>query len=221
MTVNLTKTKYGDFIGFHDEIVFKCLQNGDFWDQHLIPTFEKFVTPDSIVVEVGANLGFHTVNLSKKSKKVYAFEPQKTVYWQLCANLLLNQCFNTSTFNNVVSNSKEQFIVPNVSVTNNFRYAATLSMEKGTGVESVCLDDIIKEKVDFIKVDAQGADLAVLQGANLLINNYRPVICFEYDQHTSLKIYDHKWKDYLTFFQQREYQITDYGNACDFLAIPQ
>ncbi|MFP3733211.1 FkbM family methyltransferase, partial [Bacillus sp. SIMBA_006] len=49
------------------------------------------------VVEVGANIGSHTVMLSQAvgdSGVVFAFEPQRHVFQVLCANLVINHCLN-------------------------------------------------------------------------------------------------------------------------------
>src|SRR5208337_419004 len=59
--------------------------------------FASLVQPGMLVVEVGANIGAHTVSLSRsvgKEGEVHAFEPQRIVFQTLCANLALNQCTN-------------------------------------------------------------------------------------------------------------------------------
>ena len=59
--------------------------------------FEVLVGRGQVVVEVGANIGAHTVVLSRlvgADGEVHAFEPQRIVFQALCANLALNQCTN-------------------------------------------------------------------------------------------------------------------------------
>ncbi len=71
--------KYGEFSYSEQEVFGKLLREG------------------MIVVEVGANLGAHTVELARmvgRSGSVHAFEPQRLVFQALCANLALNQCTN-------------------------------------------------------------------------------------------------------------------------------
>lgn len=222
MVIDLIKTRYGEFFTFGNETVANCLRNGDYWDQHLIPIFDEYVKKDSVVVEVGSNLGFHTVNLSKRAAKVYAFEPQRVLFYQLCANLFVNCCWNAYAFNEIVSNTEGNYIVPE-TLNNAGReiFAATFSMTPAeTGKKSVLLDKIINDDVDFIKIDAQGADLAVLQGATNLIDSFRPIICFEYEQHLSLDLYNHTWESYERYFDINKYKLIDLGNKTDYLALP-
>src|SRR5258708_18853798 len=55
--------------------------------------FAQIVRPGTLLVEVGANIGAHTVELSRmagRDGEVHAFEPQRIVFQALCANLALN-----------------------------------------------------------------------------------------------------------------------------------
>ena len=59
--------------------------------------FQRVVRPGQVVVEVGANIGAHTVELARlvgPEGEVHAFEPQRIVFQTLCANLALNQLTN-------------------------------------------------------------------------------------------------------------------------------
>jgi hypothetical protein len=47
-------------------------------------------------------------------------------------------------------------------------------------VPTIRLDDIIKSRVDFIKIDVEGDEGLVLAGASELIANYRPIITMEF-----------------------------------------
>src|SRR4030095_11726468 len=59
--------------------------------------FQSVVHQGELVVEVGANIGAHTVELARMvgpEGEVHAFEPQRIVFQTLCANLALNQLTN-------------------------------------------------------------------------------------------------------------------------------
>src|SRR4051794_7022915 len=56
--------------------------------------FDQLVGPGQIVIEVGANIGTHTVRLGQlvgPGGAVIAFEPQRVLFYLLCANLALNE----------------------------------------------------------------------------------------------------------------------------------
>jgi hypothetical protein len=65
------------------------------WLEHELVS--RVVRPGQLIVEAGANIGAHTVGLSRlvgASGALLAFEPQRVVFQTLCANLALNQCKN-------------------------------------------------------------------------------------------------------------------------------
>lgn len=71
--------KYGEFNGLEMQL------------------FKQICTRDSIVVEVGANIGAHTIGLARlvgPQGRVLAFEPQRLVFQTLCANVALNSLEN-------------------------------------------------------------------------------------------------------------------------------
>ena len=57
-----------------------------------IAIFDQLCRPGDIVVEVGANIGTHTLPIAKMvgvAGRVHAFEPQRIVFQTLCANMAL------------------------------------------------------------------------------------------------------------------------------------
>ena len=68
-----------------------------------------------VAVEVGANIGAHTVFLAQAvgpTGQVVAFEPQRVVYQTLCANLALNSIANTRVWQAAVGAAPSENIVP-------------------------------------------------------------------------------------------------------------
>lgn len=66
-----------------------------------IRVFQQLVKPGQTILEVGANIGAHTVWLAQAvgpTGVVMAFEPQRIVHQTLCANLALNNIFNVHSF---------------------------------------------------------------------------------------------------------------------------
>jgi len=64
--------------------------------------FEQVLRPGEIVVEVGSNVGAHTVPLAKAvgpTGRVFAFEPQRVLFQTICANLALNSITNVVATN--------------------------------------------------------------------------------------------------------------------------
>ena len=82
---------------FHDLYIGRSLDLYGEYSEGEIDLFGQIVQPGQVVVEVGANIGAHTVFLAHRSgpaARVLAFEPQRIVFQTLCANLALNSITN-------------------------------------------------------------------------------------------------------------------------------
>jgi FkbM family methyltransferase len=148
---------------------------------------------DGIVVDIGANLGSYIVPLAKQHPHLQfeAFEPQRIVYYQLCANTFLNRISNVYTHNVGLSNEQRitSYVLPNYAQETNIG-AFSIDFDtrlkdyevKSEGVTErmriIPLDMMQYEKVRLIKIDVEGHELSVLLGAEhtLRENNYPPII---------------------------------------------
>jgi FkbM family methyltransferase len=148
---------------------------------------------DGIVIDIGANLGSYIVPLAKQHPHLQfeAFETQRIVYYQLCANTFLNRLSNVYAHNVGLSNEKRitNYVLPNYAEETNIG-AFSIDFDtrlkdyevKSEGVTErmiiIPLDSMQYEKVRLIKIDVEGHELQVLQGAEhtLRENKYPPII---------------------------------------------
>jgi FkbM family methyltransferase len=148
---------------------------------------------DGIVIDIGANLGSYIVPLAKQHPHLQfeAFEAQRIIYYQLCANTFLNRLSNVYAHNVGLSNEKRitNYVLPNYAEETNigafsidFDTRANGYEVKSEGVTErmiiIPLDAMQYEKVRLIKIDVEGHELSVLLGAEhtLRENNYPPII---------------------------------------------
>ena len=136
-------------------------------------------------LDVGAHIGFYSINLSKKNLKVYAFEPVKRNYGQLESNKLINNFSSLEIYNFALSDENKNIImwVPDLNKTGGFsifderdeeikNYDAN-KIKKITGISKKG-DDLLKivDKKIAIKIDVERHELNVLKGIqDLIINN--------------------------------------------------
>ena len=196
------------FVGYPNDHLFSLIKNGEtFVDAYVKDAIDRYVTPESVCIDVGANLGYVSLYLAAKCRKVYSFEPQPVVFLQLCANLFLNQRLNVKPYN-AGCHSKPCFIdfadyqsgwvgTGDFSDYSKIKSIGSVSMsQKADGkILAVRLDDVIMGKVDFIKIDAQGADVDVILGAERIMREHHPVIIFEYEDDLSVKNYGRTLQD--------------------------
>lgn len=149
--------------------------------------FAQIVRPGDVVIEVGANIGAHTVHLARlvgATGCVHAYEPQRVIFQLLCANVALNGLFNVYTHHAAAGSSAGELHVPplNYAAVNNFG-GISLSQEKtGEPVPVVCLDTLTLPSLKLLKVDVEGMEHAVLSGARALIGRHRPFLYVENDR---------------------------------------
>jgi len=149
--------------------------------------FQQIVRAGHLVVEVGANIGTHTVGLSKlvgPSGVVLAFEPQRLVFQSLCANLALNQCANVYAFNEALGAQSGEVVVPapNPFVQNNFGGLSLIGATSGDRVRMRTLDSLQLGACHFLKADVEGMEIDVLRGALETIAKFRPAVYVENDR---------------------------------------
>lgn len=147
-----------------------------------------------LVVEVGANMGTHTVPLAQalreRRRQLVAFEPQPVVFQQLCANLALNGLMNVTAWPDACGEEPGvvTFPLPDYLKTGNFGGVPMSNSAPASGYGSVqapCvrLDDMLpSERVGLLKIDVEGFELRVLKGSRALIQRSRPLLYLENDR---------------------------------------
>jgi FkbM family methyltransferase len=159
-----------------DTCITRVLRSGQSWEAWLTPYFTQYCTADTITLDVGANIGTHTVDLARWSAQVHAFEPQERVHAILARN--------TSALGNVITHhagaSDTAGVTRMKEPTGNV--GATQIAVDGTGeqVTLLRLDDLhFDAPVGFIKMDVEKHEREALLGARALITHDRPVIILE------------------------------------------
>ena len=204
---------------------------------------ERFLKPDMIVLDVGAHHGFYTILCSKKvgtTGRVIAFEPSPGEQRKLSFHLKLNHCKNVKIepYALAAQNGKATlFIIKGRdTVFNSLRPPAVSMPTETIAVSTIRLDDYLKSvclhKVDFVKIDAEGAELEILQGAeHSLMAESSPIMMIEVSDdrtrpwgYSSSAIYDFLAEQGYTWFS-----VTDNGflrlyekgtGLYNFVAVP-
>ena len=169
-----------DGIIFHLDIA-ERVQKGIFCFHYYGPedvaAFRKFIKPGCVVFDIGANVGQYALLASRlvaDTGRVYAFEPNQAIFLRLKENVELNAAGNVFLVPKAVAAESKtmRFYPPSEETCQDI---GSLLPAQGTSsnteveVEAVSLDDFCDmngiERVDFLKVDAEGYDLEVLKGA--------------------------------------------------------
>jgi len=175
------------FAGFvFDYISIKSVLYGRFENAEL-DYLEQYVFPSlparRNALDVGANIGVHTLSFSSHFAHVHAFEPHPLTFEILAFNSRLAK--NVNAYQKGASS--EAFVAKAVSVPGNIG-AAHIVTESRAGVEGfdfacdrldAMLPEDVKSSVDFMKADVEGHELKALQGAEDILARSSPLIAFE------------------------------------------
>jgi FkbM family methyltransferase len=184
---------------------------------------EKFVSPGSVIVDIGANIGqfHHFAKYFLHSRLVYSFEPVRETY------NLLKKNFNLNSYNYAIGIHKHHvFFIPETSLMAS-QYPRSIS-DKKKNISEIKLDsirEIRKEKViDLLKIDTEGNELEALMGC-LIVRSKTKYLLVEtsinrdsYGDITKMLNYISKsWKNFRLDYIGRPYYINGVLESVDLL----
>lgn len=148
--------------------------------------FSAIVQPGTIVLDVGANIGAHTLLFSKlvgPDGRVFAYEPQPDTFNMLCGNLALNDIQNVVAINKGCGEVHSMIGVPRMDLHGKQNNYGSFSLVEKYGKCSDLVEIIpIEQDCHFMKIDVEGFETAVLRGAAKMIERCRPWIHVENDR---------------------------------------
>jgi FkbM family methyltransferase len=188
---SLTVTPNGIFETDPDDIcIHKHVQAGEVFESHIINgQLKPYIEKSKYIVDVGANIGCHAISYVNMNHtcKVWAFEPQEQLFGILSRNVLRN-------------NLSDRINIYKYGLGHKEMNTTLYSLDKewypeqgghnkgglgiGSGGESInicTLDSLNLPGLDFMKIDVEGAEGLVLEGASETIKKYKPVIFFEHN----------------------------------------
>jgi FkbM family methyltransferase len=146
------------------------------------------------VVDIGANIGYYTLiaaRLVGKKGTVYAFEPEPTNYKLLCENIAINGYTNVVPIEKAVSNATGKtklYVNAAIADVSSFAKDNVLTHSKNLDcleVETITLDDFFErtvgdDRIDLMKIDVEGAEELVVDGAERVLRNNRLKVLMEF-----------------------------------------
>jgi FkbM family methyltransferase len=157
------------------------------YEPEITNLLSSLLDQDSTVVDVGANVGIHTLSMARLAPagKVLAFEPHPVTVERLRANLSLNEVDNVRVFQVALLDEQREVSLYDSEGSN--RGMATLHSYEGwteMTVPGVTLDEVVRKEgiptIDLIKIDVEGYESQVIAGASAVLARDRPSLIFEY-----------------------------------------
>ena len=212
-----------------DQVSRMIFENGAYEPQ-LTSLLLPFIKPGMTVFDIGANIGYYTVLLARRvghQGAVHAFEINDKVLDVLEENVRMAHLTNVTVVKKAITKTtgEAEFFLPREgdeaegSLRKSDRYDA-LSVVK---VKTVSIDDYVHEhgiqRVDFIKIDVEGAEYEAFQGATKLLSSKdKPVIMFEALDSACVN-FGVTWYQVVKQVSEFGYRIHQ-GDTANFLATP-
>ena len=197
MRTYLKRCRWGELLLIHGDMISEYINLYGEWSEGEVELFRRLLPDDGVAIEVGSNIGAHAVPISRFCAKgrVFCYETQRVIFQILCANLALNNVTNVVAQPSAVGDINSWIEIEGGDYVRPWNYGA-FSLVSGFSAEASFPDATRKEPVrllrldddphlkkisrlDFLKIDAEGFESEVLNGASGLIENFQPAIFAE------------------------------------------
>jgi FkbM family methyltransferase len=165
---------------------------GSHYESELLAKLLPHINPGDVVMDVGANYGVHTIPYAQKvglEGEVYAFEPQGVIYNLLEENVRMNvadhqvhlyhQAVGHEVCEAALSGYCDAGKVIDYHRSQQTNYGGVSLGCDGEKVQMISIDSLNLARLDYIKIDVEGAEKLVIWGAKDTIERCRPIIHYE------------------------------------------
>lgn len=145
---------------------------------------DRFAVADGVAVDVGANKGIYTERMARHFARVHAYEPQPSLAEFLTRAVPANVTVHQAAVSDQAG--KIRLAVPLAANLNELATVAHPDDLPGevrfVDVPAARLDDEAWSRLDFLKIDVEGHEVAALKGARASIERFRPVVLVEAEE---------------------------------------
>lgn len=195
----------------------------------------RYLRTDSVVYDVGSNIGSHAVAFAKMvpDGDVIAFEPNPTHHYLLCKNIELNGCRNIRAYNVAATATTQMTTVEDFDTAKQGNFGIIHVGAGNIPCQGLAIDDMGIPHPDVIKIDVEGFETDVLVGATRTIEQSRPVVFYEAQEPQTLQgCYDFlAARDYLMYwvvvtnynpdnFKRNPIDVFAHTGVSNILAVP-
>lgn len=174
-----------------------------------VQVFRDMLKPGDAVLDIGANIGCHTVAIARivgKSGVIFAYEPERNNFNTLAGNVSINNLQNIYCFQKAIGSKGGSIAVPELDLDRTVNFGGlSLCEDYSSGVSYpvplITLDECNFLKLRMIKMDIEGMEKLALQGAKKTIKNLNPLLYVEDDREDKSKaLYEYIWSlDYVIY----------------------
>ena len=184
-----------------------------FYEPESVEMIKKLIKPGMKCLDIGGQSGFYTcliASLVGDNGRVYAFEPKPSNYRLLVKNVEENNYKNrVQHYQLACSNKAAPMDAYEVS---NMYVLGKVDGAKKVTILTVRVDDVIKESIDFIKIDVEGHEPAAIEGMSSLIERCKPIILSEINEYWLRTCSNSDGNKYVSQLMAQGYEIYKVNN---------
>jgi len=175
---------------------------------------KKIIKKSDVVLDIGANIGYYTLIFAKlvgDSGKVFSFEPESENFKILKKNVEINGYNNVILEQKIVSNNDGISTLYVSEKAGSHRIYKSDDYIQSFEIESISVDNYLEKnninKIDFIKIDVEGAELNVLQGIQKILDSNEHIILFTEFSPNQIKSCGLEPTDMINFLLNNKFKI--------------
>ena len=178
--ISSARTRYTNNFYFYekDVIIGQSIRIYGEYTQIEIDLLAQHINENTVVYDIGGNIGYHTVAFAHRAKHVYSFEPNLKNYKLLEMNT--EKLKNVTLIKAAVSDTKGKSFISDYELNDQGNFGECMMSETtGQPCSTIRLDDLNLPDPQVIKIDVEGHELKVFNGAKDIIRKNTPVIFYE------------------------------------------
>jgi FkbM family methyltransferase len=182
------------------------------YEPHVAATLDRLLTPGDVFVDIGANIGYHSVRAATAvgpTGQVVAVEANPENARLIAHTIEVNAMTNVQLLPIAVADSWG-FVNFGSHIGSNagFLPGDRLMSGRGTVVPTVPLDDLGLDQVSVVKIDVEGAEGWVIDGSLSMIEQQRPAFVMEFSVEMTTRVSERSPEAHLQRFVDWEYSIS-------------
>jgi FkbM family methyltransferase len=199
-----------------------------------VRAYSAVVKPGQTVLDIGANIGAHTLPLAKlvgERGRVIAFEPTAFAFRKCVANVALNPALATRiTLRQTMLVAEDSEPLP-AAVCSSWPLVEAPDLHEQhrgrlkdiTGATPATLDQVVRDlqltQVHFIKLDVDGYEYPVLAGGRGTLRQFQPVIALELAPYIHSE-HGHTFEELIVLLRELGYRFSDIATRRPIAADP-
>lgn len=205
-----------------DDLVQRVLRQGRVYEAPLLSSHADLIYRGCTVLDIGSNVGNHAVFYARcGAKRVYAFEPNPRANRLLRTTVAINDLQRIDlTHADLAIGAKPGELFVDTPVASNLGKTRMVAEGVATSevkVQVARIDDLALEgRIAFVKVDVEGMELDVLDGAAETIARHRPALGIEVDNENVRRFWD--WAEAHRYHVVRA--VRDYPANVNYVCVP-